>query len=436
MRIDKGCCLYGGMPADIFPLSAESLSALTLAERAWMAGLLEGEGYFFFNSNHIGVRLSMTDRDVVQRFADFWQVPIRALKPTAAHHKIAYLAHLPSKKAMQCMRLVKPFLGARRTVQVDDALTRFQKARAESRRNLRSRMQGFTNEDLITAWQMRNGRESIRAFCRRVGASSRTTVTDRLRELGLLPTLDVLEALPERSDLLDEEPVDLRLASADVQSAWMAGLLEGEACFTCAGACVAVALKMTDRDVVECYASLAGIRGYPGAPARQVHHKPIFIAIASGRRGAAVMERILSFMGERRSSKIRECLHQRKVGLERLRELREAARARYEAQFPAEDLVPRWTKRTAGETLSTFSREYGVHPQVMKNRLVALGIYEAPVYKARTFVDRWCEFCSAGFTRPASFRGGQFCSRVCSGRAQAQRRAAQRAASLGTNPTA
>lgn len=409
------------MPLDTKPLSASAITLISVHDVAWMAGLLEGEGYFFFNSNKLGVRLVMTDADVVSRFAQYWQVRVTELKTSARHHKTPYLVHLPVQKAFQCMQLVRPFMGERRAVQIDEALRDLTRTRAASREVQRLRMQSFSDEKLIEAWGTRSPAESMRAFCRRLGATSRRGVQNRLEALGLLPGEGSLTFSP----LTSISVVNRDHAPSDVQAAWLAGLLEGEGCFTHAGG-AAVALKMTDLDVVERYAALVGVRCYEGPLAKKAHYKPHYVAIASGNRGSAVMTRILPYMGDRRSAKILECLQHRAAGQALTLERKQAFRASREIRLPSEGLNQRLA---AGASLSELAREYDVHPQVMKNRLLELGKYTRRTVKSRTLIQHTCEFCKTSFIRPATVRG-QFCSQGCSGRAQAQRRAAQLSASV------
>lgn len=90
---------------------------------------------------------------------------------------------------------------------------------------------------------------------------------------------------------------------------WLAGLLEGEGTFDLhRGRYPRIRLGMTDRDVVGRAATLMGSR------IRMVYrtdgHLATFHTELSGDRAAAIMERLLPFMGARRSAKIAEILGQ------------------------------------------------------------------------------------------------------------------------------
>lgn len=93
-----------------------------------------------------------------------------------------------------------------------------------------------------------------------------------------------------------------------MDTAWLAGLLEGEGCFILAQKRYPqIALKMTDEDVVTRAAELA-----PGStPVRRhartgndVRHKAVYCVEWNGRTATNLMWRVLPFMGVRRSERI------------------------------------------------------------------------------------------------------------------------------------
>lgn len=105
----------------------------------------------------------------------------------------------------------------------------------------------------------------------------------------------------------------------DVESAWLAGLLEGEGCFRVAHdrrpgrrPQLTVALKMSDRDVVARAAEIL-----PGTP-RKVRTREdskknpkwsdTYECSWTGQAAEDLMVAVLPHMGTRRSAKIRECL--------------------------------------------------------------------------------------------------------------------------------
>ena len=86
--------------------------------------------------------------------------------------------------------------------------------------------------------------------------------------------------------------------------AWIAGLLEGEGCFTFSKG-PNVVLSMTDKDVVERAASLMGAKVIARDP-KNIKWKRIYCARVHGYQAIAWMLTIYSFMGERRKEKIIE----------------------------------------------------------------------------------------------------------------------------------
>jgi hypothetical protein len=90
--------------------------------------------------------------------------------------------------------------------------------------------------------------------------------------------------------------------------AWLAGLLEGEGCFTLAGKDPHIQLNMTDKDVVGQAAFLFGGMKVGMRNAAIGNSKAQWRVQASGQRAIMIMEAILPFMGQRRSEKIKSIL--------------------------------------------------------------------------------------------------------------------------------
>jgi hypothetical protein len=408
------------MPVDNKPLPDAILSEFTPEVTAWMAGLLEGEGYFFFNSSkRMGVRLVMTDQDVVKRFGARWAVPVRTLAKREDHQKTPFSATLPGPKAAQCMRLVLPYMGLRRAQTIRECLTAYEGRFGTKGRARVGHSAKLTDEELTRAWQGRELGCSFREFCAQYTLTNRTSVKARLTRLGFLGKSSSMTV--ESAPLPD--PVRIAEQSPAVQGAWLAGLLEGEGTFRCRGGCPRIALEMTDEDVVATYASIVGA-AYQRRLPTEARHKVSYICSAYGDRATLILKAVLPHMGERRSARIQEHLAIRATAQVILTAKQSAQISQKEAKLPAAEVTLRWTTRVAPANLSSFAREYGVHPQIMKERLQALGVYSLPAYKPCTDVTHTCAICYTPFVRKASQKGGQYCSRVCSGRAAAQRRSA------------
>lgn len=100
------------------------------------------------------------------------------------------------------------------------------------------------------------------------------------------------------------------------ETAWLAGLLEGEGCFrvyresrTNQGRDhLRVTVSMTDEDVLDRAAKLLGVNTTgPYAP-KKAHWSPYYKLQVTGADAATLMRSVLPYMGLRRSTKIKECL--------------------------------------------------------------------------------------------------------------------------------
>ena len=149
----------------------------------WLVGVLEGEGTFLRGApSKPGapiLRVSMTDRDVVDRVANLFGRAVVRLRRRKPHHKLPYATTIKGAPAVQVMYAVRPFLGKTRQLQIDLA---------------------------ISSWQSRSGRRRSRA-----GGS------DSLSPIVVADSSGRLKADRESQEACDR--------------AWIAGLLEGEGSF-------------------------------------------------------------------------------------------------------------------------------------------------------------------------------------------------------------
>lgn len=113
------------MPGDLF---------MTIKEIAWMAGLLEGEGYFGGgrkgegkNRDSFVIALTMTDEDVIARAAtllDCKYFPRKLVKGW----KPAYMLQVGGRRAAAWMMTLYPFMGMRRKARIHEALSYWRRA--------------------------------------------------------------------------------------------------------------------------------------------------------------------------------------------------------------------------------------------------------------------------------------------------------------------
>lgn len=102
-------------------------SSLEQIDIAWLAGLLEGEGYFCILSPH-GVPtprivLSMTDKDVVEHVAGFFQRKVNG-RPLPSG-KIDYKTSVTGPDALTLMRKLLPWMHGRRSRKIREILEFF-----------------------------------------------------------------------------------------------------------------------------------------------------------------------------------------------------------------------------------------------------------------------------------------------------------------------
>lgn len=95
----------------------------------------------------------------------------------------------------------------------------------------------------------------------------------------------------------------------EIELAWLAGLLEGEGCFSYRRDrdIPVVEVKMTDLDVINRVAMLVGRTVTPIPPASD-RHQPQYRVRTQGDPARELMRALLPHMGRRRSARIEELL--------------------------------------------------------------------------------------------------------------------------------
>lgn len=106
----------------------------TKVELAWAAGLLEGEGCFTLNGPSKRtpmVGLNMTDRDVVEKFAQIFKLPQTIYTyQYGANRKPVHQLRIIGKRAVGLMLTLFSFLCRRRRERIKEVLKIWQSARA------------------------------------------------------------------------------------------------------------------------------------------------------------------------------------------------------------------------------------------------------------------------------------------------------------------
>ena len=101
---------------------------MTDIDAAWLAGLLEGEGYFQITKpkpNHptqVLIRLAMTDKDVVEKASKLLNVSINC-KAKTTEKKTIYSISLSRKDDVEKVLLqILPHMGSRRSERITECL--------------------------------------------------------------------------------------------------------------------------------------------------------------------------------------------------------------------------------------------------------------------------------------------------------------------------
>lgn len=100
-------------------------------DRAWLAGLLEGEGSFMkgppSSPNQPIVSCHMTDKDVIDKVALLMgNKSVKFVKKKAEHHKDSWSVRVVGRPAVRLMEELLPLMGERRAGQIQEALDSFE----------------------------------------------------------------------------------------------------------------------------------------------------------------------------------------------------------------------------------------------------------------------------------------------------------------------
>ena len=107
---------------------------MKLEDLTWLAGLWEGEGSFFVDmQKRKGVRypyaiaqISMTDEDIIERVSELLDKNYTLndwFQSKNPDHKVQFRLKLSGDKAIDLMRNLYRFMGARRQQKIIDVLT-------------------------------------------------------------------------------------------------------------------------------------------------------------------------------------------------------------------------------------------------------------------------------------------------------------------------
>jgi type II secretory pathway component PulF len=104
---------------------------MELHDLHWLAGLLEGEGSFMKPAPSLPnlpcIALQMTDEDIVSRACSLMGVGYYRVKHKAkTYYKDCFSTRLRGKRAVDLMEQLRPLMGKRRKIQIDNALASYE----------------------------------------------------------------------------------------------------------------------------------------------------------------------------------------------------------------------------------------------------------------------------------------------------------------------
>ena len=93
-------------------------------QKSWLAGLLEGEGYFGLRGRKVEITLWMTDRDVVEKASKMVGVDVsKKTRQAQPHHSVQYRLDIRDQNTVKrVLEWIKPYMGERRSKRIAEML--------------------------------------------------------------------------------------------------------------------------------------------------------------------------------------------------------------------------------------------------------------------------------------------------------------------------
>ncbi len=102
-------------------------------DRAWIAGLLEGEGSFIATrgarSAYPVIKVEMCEQEVIERAARLLDTRVWAVPPGTEGWRPTYVAQIAGHRAAEWMRALRPYMGLRRAAAIDAVLSAYHPVR-------------------------------------------------------------------------------------------------------------------------------------------------------------------------------------------------------------------------------------------------------------------------------------------------------------------
>ena len=97
---------------------------MTQDQLTWLAGWLEGEGWFGLSSGTLCIQACSTDVDIITKVAALLETEkIAKKKPTALTRRQAYVCRVFGDRAATLMTALLPFMGERRSGRMRELIT-------------------------------------------------------------------------------------------------------------------------------------------------------------------------------------------------------------------------------------------------------------------------------------------------------------------------
>ena len=110
------------------------------------------------------ISVQMTDQDVIAKVADMWGVKYHFASPQKSHHKGSWRTALTGGRAVDWMMRLRPWMGERRSGQIDRAIELFRQIQRNPKRRL---LHPEQVAEIVAA--VKNRTESVPALAARFG---------------------------------------------------------------------------------------------------------------------------------------------------------------------------------------------------------------------------------------------------------------------------
>jgi hypothetical protein len=248
---------------------------------SWFCGLFEAEGSISFaapaaSKGQSQIKLSMSDRDVVERAAMFTRTSPSSYRQRGYDYSM-FRVSVVGFRAIEMLKLMMPHLGKRRQARAAEVISSFSYSfRLPLKRSVVSEIERLLKEGELG-----------------------TRIAERLHVGN-----SVVSAIKHGKHYTQLREQDYKLLVPRIQGefdtlAWLAGLLEGDGAFIDRpGKYPQIGLNMKDEDVVKRAAQLLDGNATYDSP------RDRWQVTKSGSRAVAMMQVLLSLMGQRRTQQI------------------------------------------------------------------------------------------------------------------------------------